>query len=54
MSLLPDEYNYDYFVYSASDNIRDIEYIWEMRYSEVVKINMLKKFKSYAEELLSE
>ena len=54
MSAMPDGYDYDYLVYSASDSLSEQKEIWNMEYSEVVKRMMFKKFDNWVEQGISE
>ena len=54
MSMMPDEYEYDYLVFSASNSITEEEAIWNMRFSEVYKRMTFRKFDSFVEQSLME
>ena len=54
MSMMPDEYEYDYLVFSASSSITEEEAIWNMRFSEVYKRMIFRKFDSFIEQSLME
>lgn len=49
MGSLPEEYEMDYLVYSASSNITEEKIIWDMDYVQVIKRMMFKKFDNWVE-----
>ena len=49
MSALPEKYEIDYLVSSASSSISEQKIIWEMDYVDVVKEMMFKKFNGWVE-----
>lgn len=50
LSRLPEEYETDYFVFSASENISEEETIRGLPIKQVVKRAMFRKFDSYIKE----
>jgi hypothetical protein len=51
---LPDEYNLDYLVYSASNSLSEEQIIMDIELHKVFKRMMFKRFDSHIEERLSE
>lgn len=49
MGELPDLYEIDYLVYSASSSISEQKEIWQMDYVEVAKRLCFKKFDNWVE-----
>lgn len=49
MGELPEKYEIDYFVYSASSSISEQKEVWDMDYVEVIKRMMFKKFDGWVE-----
>lgn len=48
---MPEEYDFEYMVYSACDSVLDKEKIlWETPLIDVVMWSMFKKFDSYTED----
>lgn len=52
MSLLPEGYEYEYFVYNAAESVSEEEIILDMPYHKVVKRMMFKKFTNFIQENL--
>jgi len=52
MTLLPNEDELDYLVYSASNSITEEPLIWNLRFHEVIKRMMFKKFDNWVESEL--
>lgn len=52
--MLPDAYEYEYIVYSASSSLQEEQFLWDLEFTKVIKRMMFKKFDSYIEEKLSE
>jgi hypothetical protein len=50
MSQLPDRYEYDYVIFSASDSLVEEERLWIMDWNKVIKRMMFKKFNNYIEK----
>jgi hypothetical protein len=50
MSELPDKYNYDYTVFSASTSFSEEEELWLADFDKVVLRMMFKKFNNYVEK----
>lgn len=53
MTILPEEYNLEYLVYSASTSLSDEETVWDLEYHKVFRRMMFKKFDSFIEESVS-
>lgn len=53
MSMLPDKFNLDYLVYSASNTLSEEQIVKKLELHKVFKRMMFKKFDSYVEEQLS-
>ncbi len=51
ISLLDEKYEYDYIVFAVAENIINEEKIWEMRYSDLIKHLMFKKFNAYIQDV---
>jgi len=49
MGCLPEKYEMDYLVYSASSSISEQREVWNMDYVEVIKRMMFKKFDGWVE-----
>jgi hypothetical protein len=49
MTLLPKEDELDYLVYSASNSILEEPLIWDLRYYDVIKRMLFKKFNNWIE-----
>lgn len=49
LSAMPEKYNYDYFVFSASNDFSEEKEIWESDFYEVIKRFMFKKFDNAVE-----
>ena len=48
-SALPEEFNIDYMVYSASKSLSDEQAVWRMPFIEVVRRNLFKRFDNWIE-----
>jgi len=48
-SALPEEFNIDYMVYSASKSLSDERVVWRMPFIEVVRRNLFKRFDNWIE-----
>lgn len=54
MSALPENYNLDYLVYSASNSFTEQKELWNTDYLEVFKLMMFKKFDNYVDYEIGE
>jgi hypothetical protein len=50
LSTLDEKYEIDYLVFSASENLIEEEYAWNMRYSDVIKRLMFRKLNNFIQE----
>lgn len=49
LSAMPEEYSYDYLVFSASSNLSEEKEIWDTQFCDVIKRFMFKKFDNAVE-----
>lgn len=48
-SYFPNEFELEYLVYKASDSLTEEKEVWDMRFSEVIRRLLFKKFDNWAE-----
>ncbi|MCZ2268222.1 MAG: hypothetical protein LC124_05145 [Ignavibacteriales bacterium] len=51
--MLPDKYNLNYLVYSASNSLSEEERVMDLEFHKVFRRMMFKRFDSFIEEELS-